>query len=75
MEESSTLSDDNRGSAFSFSQTIFSCRAPYLSLLNWRGSVQSQVGVAMIVEEDLQNVQHPCHLGEDECPGREKSAL
>ena len=56
----------------SFSWTILPCRALYLSLLNWRGSVQSQVGVAMVVEEDLQHVQHPCHLGEDEGPGREK---
>ncbi len=44
----------------------------YLSLLHWCGPVQSEVGVAMIVEEDLQYVQHTGHLCEDQSPGWEE---
>ena len=41
---------------------------PYLSSLYWGGPIQPEVGVAVVVEEDLQHIQHSSHLGEDEHP-------
>lgn len=39
-----------------------------LSLLHSGGAIQTEVAVAMVVEEGLQNVQHLGHLSEDEHP-------
>ena len=42
------------------------CTAVYLSLLDRSGSIQTKVGVAMVVKKDFQNIQHPCHLSKDQ---------
>ena len=47
----------------------------YLSLLHRRGSVQSEVGVGMVVQEYLQHVQHACHLGENQNPTSERKTV
>ena len=39
-----------------------------LSLFHLGGAVQSEVDVAMVVEESLQHIQHLGHLGEDQNP-------
>lgn len=39
-----------------------------LSLLHPRAAVQPEVDVSVVVEELLQNVQHPSHLSEDQHP-------
>ena len=39
-----------------------------LSLLHSGGAIQTEVAVAMVVEEGLQNIQHLGHLSEDEHP-------
>lgn len=38
---------------------------PNLSSLDWGGPIQPEVRVAVVVEEDLQHIQHSSHLGED----------
>ena len=40
----------------------------HLSHLHAGAAVQTQVDVSVVVEELLQHVQHPRHLGEDEHP-------
>ena len=44
----------------------FKREVPNLSL-EWRGgAIQTEVGVAVVVEEDLEDVEHASHLCEDE---------
>ena len=40
----------------------------HLSLFNTCGAVQAHIDVAMVVEEGLEDVQHSCHLREDQHP-------
>ena len=52
---------------------------PDLSPLDWGGPIQPEVRVAVVVEEDLQHIQHSSHLGEDEhsttaCEGKKGSS-
>ncbi len=47
----------------------------YLSLDNRGGAIQSEVGVAMIIKENLQYIQHTSHLGEYQDPGKKNLAL
>lgn len=39
-----------------------------LPLLGFRGPIQPHIGVTVQVHKNLENIQHSCHLGEDQAP-------
>ena len=69
IEHCETLRADtltNEQASEDLSVSHCSCATPYLSCLGLCGSIKADIGMRMQVQEGLQDVQHPRHLGEDQ---------